>query len=178
MTDSSQTNEPDFKTEGPSQSGNSDGSDYPSGTEAMNSPSSPSPQVPEQSSWGWSRSEIPANGYGQFDTGSWQNPSATPSFQDSPTESGFASPQSAANNVAGFASASNTPPASNGLPSSGSQPGFDQYALNFQQVQPGIIPLRPLTLGDIYNGSFAALRQAPSVMFGLILGISGGVFGC
>lgn len=49
--------------------------------------------------------------------------------------------------------------------------GFDPYGLNYQQVQPGIIPLRPLSLGDIYNGAFAALRQAPAVMFGLVLAI-------
>ncbi|EFL93222.1 hypothetical protein HMPREF0574_1823 [Mobiluncus curtisii subsp. curtisii ATCC 35241] len=49
--------------------------------------------------------------------------------------------------------------------------GFDPYGLNYQQVQPGIIPLRPLKLGDIYNGAFSAIRQAPAVMFGLVLAL-------
>ena len=34
-------------------------------------------------------------------------------------------------------------------------------------VQPGIVPLRPLTLGEILDGSFRAIRSNPSVMFGL-----------
>lgn len=34
-------------------------------------------------------------------------------------------------------------------------------------VQPGIIPLRPLTLGEIYDGAFRAVRSNPGVMFGL-----------
>lgn len=34
-------------------------------------------------------------------------------------------------------------------------------------VQPGIIPLRPLTMGEIYDGAFKAIRANPIVMFGL-----------
>lgn len=34
-------------------------------------------------------------------------------------------------------------------------------------AQPGIIPLRPLTLGEIYDGAFRAIRTNPKVMFGL-----------
>jgi len=34
-------------------------------------------------------------------------------------------------------------------------------------AQPGIIPLRPLTLGEIYDGAFKAIRANPAVMFGL-----------
>lgn len=34
-------------------------------------------------------------------------------------------------------------------------------------MQPGIIPLRPLTLGEILDGSFRAIRTNPGVMFGL-----------
>lgn len=32
--------------------------------------------------------------------------------------------------------------------------------------QPGIIPLRPITLGEIYDGSIKAIRANPAVMFG------------
>lgn len=32
--------------------------------------------------------------------------------------------------------------------------------------QPGIVPLRPLTLGEIYDGAFRAIRANPLVMFG------------
>jgi len=34
-------------------------------------------------------------------------------------------------------------------------------------AQPGIIPLRPLTMGEIYDGAFKAIRANPLVMFGL-----------
>lgn len=36
-------------------------------------------------------------------------------------------------------------------------------------VQPGIVPLRPLTLGEIYDGAFRAIRSNPMVMFGLAI---------
>lgn len=35
-------------------------------------------------------------------------------------------------------------------------------------LKPGIIPLRPLNLGEIYDGAFGAIRKAPGVMFGLV----------
>jgi hypothetical protein len=34
-------------------------------------------------------------------------------------------------------------------------------------ARPGIIPLRPLRLGDVFDGAFRAIRYAPAVMFGL-----------
>ncbi len=34
-------------------------------------------------------------------------------------------------------------------------------------LQPGIIPLRPIGLGEIYDGAFRAIRANPKVMFGL-----------
>src|SRR5690625_1206574 len=40
-------------------------------------------------------------------------------------------------------------------------------------AQPGIIPLRPLTLGEIYDGAFRAVRTNPGVMFGLAAVIVG-----
>ncbi|GAB2465498.1 glycerophosphoryl diester phosphodiesterase membrane domain-containing protein [Xylanimonas ulmi] len=33
--------------------------------------------------------------------------------------------------------------------------------------RPGIIPLRPLTMGEIYDGAFAAVRHNPAVMLGI-----------
>ncbi|MDR0626042.1 MAG: hypothetical protein LBG11_02070 [Bifidobacteriaceae bacterium] len=35
------------------------------------------------------------------------------------------------------------------------------------EERPGTIPLRPLRLGDIFDGAFRSIRFAPSVMFGL-----------
>ncbi|MFV0252341.1 MAG: hypothetical protein ACK5H2_03290 [Beutenbergiaceae bacterium] len=37
----------------------------------------------------------------------------------------------------------------------------------FTATQPGIIPLRPITLGEIYDGAIKAIRANPGVMFGL-----------
>ncbi|PID98102.1 MAG: hypothetical protein CSA82_01190, partial [Actinobacteria bacterium] len=38
-------------------------------------------------------------------------------------------------------------------------------------AQPGIIPLRPLTLGDLFEGSFRAIRANPAVMFVFAVGV-------
>ncbi len=55
----------------------------------------------------------------------------------------------------------------------GQQPGHyqsGQYGApppesNFIRAQPGIIPLQPLALGQIYDGAFKAIRTNPLVMF-------------
>lgn len=44
-------------------------------------------------------------------------------------------------------------------------PGWNQWTP--PAVQPGIVPLRPLTLMEILDGSFRAIRSNPAVMFGL-----------
>ncbi|GGI08730.1 glycerophosphoryl diester phosphodiesterase membrane domain-containing protein [Isoptericola cucumis] len=36
-----------------------------------------------------------------------------------------------------------------------------------QAAKPGIVPLRPLTLGEIYDGAFSAIRHNPGVMLGV-----------
>ena len=38
-------------------------------------------------------------------------------------------------------------------------------------AQPGIIPLRPLTVGELFNGSFQAVRVNPQTMFGFAFAI-------
>lgn len=38
-------------------------------------------------------------------------------------------------------------------------------------AQPGIIPLRPLTVGDLFNGSFQAVRVNPQTMFGFAFAV-------
>lgn len=40
-------------------------------------------------------------------------------------------------------------------------------------AQPGIVPLRPLGLGEVLDGSFRAIRANPRVMFGLALAVVG-----
>lgn len=37
--------------------------------------------------------------------------------------------------------------------------------------QPGIIPLRPLAIGDLFDGTFRAIRSNPTVMFGFAVAV-------
>jgi hypothetical protein len=58
------------------------------------------------------------------------------------------------------------------VPSYGSPQAYGQFGAPGQGpfppvAQPGIIPLRPLTMGEIYDGAFKAIRANPLVMFGL-----------
>lgn len=55
------------------------------------------------------------------------------------------------------------PPPPAGAPQYGAPPpGWRPPA-----AQPGIVPLRPLGLGEIYDGAFRAVRSNPAVMFGV-----------
>lgn len=73
-------------------------------------------------------------------------------------------------------------PHSGGQQHGGQQYGGPHYGAPGQQppqsyipAQPGIIPLRPLNLGQIYDGAFKSIRANPMVMFifaGVILSVS------
>jgi len=69
-------------------------------------------------------------------------------------------------------------PAPGGAPQYGA-PNYGQYGAPSAAMappiaaQPGIIPLRPLTLGEIYDGAFRAVRSNPGVMFGMAAVIVG-----
>lgn len=63
------------------------------------------------------------------------------------------------------------PPAQYGQPSPGPYrpaPGMP----NLFAPKPGVIPLRPLTLGDILEGAFRTVRGNPAATLGLALGVS------
>ena len=47
--------------------------------------------------------------------------------------------------------------------------GYSQGAAWGWAPKPGIIPLRPLVVGDLLKGSFSALRKNPAVLFGFTL---------
>lgn len=47
----------------------------------------------------------------------------------------------------------------------GQQPAGSPYGP--PAVKPGIVPLRPLSLGEIYDGAFSAIRHNPGVMLGM-----------
>jgi Membrane domain of glycerophosphoryl diester phosphodiesterase len=46
-------------------------------------------------------------------------------------------------------------------------PGYAPAPVTPQALKPGVIPLRPLTLSDIFNGAFAYIRTNPKATLGL-----------
>src|SRR5690606_2899884 len=54
-----------------------------------------------------------------------------------------------------------------GAPGYGPTPGFAGAPYAPPAAKPGIVPLRPLTLGEIFDGAFGAIRHNPRVMLGL-----------
>ena len=70
------------------------------------------------------------------------------------------------------------PPAYSAQPTYGAQPGYNAqpgasgYSTTNRwgwQAKPGIIPLRPLTIGDLFSGAFEAIRSNPKVLFGFTI---------
>jgi hypothetical protein len=53
-----------------------------------------------------------------------------------------------------------------GQPQYGPPPGYGQPQGYAPPAQRGIIPLRPLSLGEIFDGAFRSIRANPRVMFG------------
>lgn len=105
-------------------------------------------QQPDQSSYGtgagWGPAQ-PAPGYGA--------PAPTPS-PEAPTPYGPGAP------------ASPPPPGWGAPPAPPSAPPVG-YAAAPAALQPGIVPLRPLTVGELLDGAFRSVRANPTVMFGL-----------
>lgn len=69
-------------------------------------------------------------------------------------------------------------PGSGSYPSGGAYPGAgygpgSNGAANFYVYKPGIIPLRPLSIGDIYQGAFAAIKTNARTMFGFTTALLG-----
>ncbi|MFC8922736.1 hypothetical protein [Cellulosimicrobium sp. NPDC057127] len=54
-----------------------------------------------------------------------------------------------------------------GQPGYGPPAGFGNAPYVPPASKPGIVPLRPLTLGEIFDGSFGAIRHNPRVMLGM-----------
>lgn len=55
-----------------------------------------------------------------------------------------------------------------GQPQYGGPAGFGGQGWRPMAAKPGIIPLRPLSLGELYDGAFAAIRTNPKVMLGVV----------
>ena len=146
----------------------------------MSSPwTSPDPSAPYQ---GWtpqpqSGAPTPQQGYGaQPGYGAQQGYTAPQAPQGYGAQQGYTAPQAPQGYGAqqGYAA----PQAAQGYgaqPSYGAQPGYNAqpgasgYSTTNRwgwQAKPGIIPLRPLTMGDLFSGAFEAIRSNPKVLFG------------
>ncbi|MBO1755809.1 glycerophosphoryl diester phosphodiesterase membrane domain-containing protein [Allobranchiibius sp. CTAmp26] len=56
-----------------------------------------------------------------------------------------------------------------GPPTKGGQPQYTAPPFRPMAPKPGVVPLRPLTLGDIFGGAFATIRGNPAATLGLAL---------
>ncbi|HEY5554096.1 MAG TPA: hypothetical protein VIK43_04110, partial [Cellulomonas sp.] len=99
---------------------------------------SPAPSGPPAPGWGPAPGGPPAPGWGPAPGGT-----QTPGWGPAP---GYGGP---------------------GYGQPGPPPGYGVPAWRPPALQPGIVPLRPLGLGEILDGSFRAIRANPRVMFGL-----------
>ena len=130
----------------------------------MSSPwTSPDPSAPYQ---GWtpqpeSGAPTPQQGYGaQPGYGAQQGYTAPQAPQGYGAQQGYAAPQ---------APAYGAQPSYGAQPGYNAQPGASGYSTTNRwgwQAKPGIIPLRPLTIGDLFSGAFEAIRSNPKVLFG------------
>ena len=133
----------------------------------MSSPwASPDPSAPYQ---GWTPqpepgAPTPQQGYGE-QPGYRAQPGYTPpqAPQGYGAQQGYAAPQ---------APAYGAQPTYGAQPGYNAQPGASGYSTTNRwgwQPKPGIIPLRPLTIGDLFSGAFEAIRSNPKVLFGFTI---------
>ena len=146
----------------------------------MSSPwTSPDPSAPYQ---GWtpqpeSGAPTPQQGYGaQPGYGAQQGYTAPQAPQGYGAQQGYTAPQAPQGYGAqqGY-TAPQAPQGYGAQPSYGAQPGYNAqpgasgYSTTNRwgwQSKPGIIPLRPLTMGDLFSGAFEAIRSNPKVLSG------------
>ncbi len=108
----------------------------------------------------------PASSPGPDDQSRWAPGSPAPAPQPTgwtaPTQPGWTSPATDPAQPAG-----QVPPTPRW-----SAPGQVPPALAWAPApQPGVVPLRPLTLGDLFDGTFRAIRANPAVMFGFSVAV-------
>lgn len=154
----------------------------------MSSPwTSPDPSAPYQ---GWTpqpESGVPApqQGYGAQPQGqapqgygAQQGYTAPQATQGYGAQQGYTAPQATQGYGAqqGYATPQATgygaQPAYGAQPGYNAQPGASGYSTTNRwgwQSKPGIIPLRPLTIGDLFSGAFEAIRSNPKVLFGFTI---------
>lgn len=133
----------------------------------MSSPwASPDPSAPYQ---GWTPQPAPGAPTPQQCYGEQPGYRAQPGYtppqapQGYGAQQGYAPPQ---------APAYGAQPTYGAQPGYNAQPGASGYSTTNRwgwQSKPGIIPLRPLTIGDLFSGAFEAIRSNPKVLFGFTI---------
>ncbi|MFC8501861.1 glycerophosphoryl diester phosphodiesterase membrane domain-containing protein [Pedococcus sp. NPDC057267] len=109
----------------------------------------------------------PAGGNGSAATPGWSAP-GSPTPPEAPVAPGAAAPPgSPVPPQAQYAPPQPPAYAGSGAPGTALPPAHWSSALTAHK--PGIIPLRPLGLGDMIEGGFAAMRRNPRTFFGLAL---------
>lgn len=113
----------------------------------------------------------------------------TPPQPDGSQPTGWGEPPRYGQYAPGYDPSAQQPPTSGGAPAGPPQYGQPQYGQSqYGQSQygqspyaaqssgyrppadkPGIVPLRPLTLGELYDGAFGAVRHNPGVTLGLTI---------
>ncbi|HEY0188264.1 MAG TPA: hypothetical protein VGC67_12310 [Cellulomonas sp.] len=126
----------------------------------------------------------PAPQFGQYAPAGWQDPGAAtgPAGPVAPTApAGWSAPAGGApgaptnpwGGAPGYVGAP-VPPVYGQQPGAPVPPGYGYAGTPYQQpvyqqpaYQPGIVPLRPLSVWEIFDGAFRAIRANPRAMFGL-----------
>lgn len=129
---------------------------------------------------GWQSPDSPAGYPGASETSpytasgpssQWESPATAPNGEYTPPQQPY-SPYGGTPTpgVDGQSSAYSSPQDHYGVPQPGAN-GEQAYASWAPAPQPGIIPLRPLAIGDIFDGTFRAIRSNPTVMFGFAVAV-------
>lgn len=133
----------------------------------MSSPwASPDPSAPYQ---GWTPQPAPGAPTPQQCYGEQPGYRAQPGYTPPQAPQGYGAQQGYA---APQAPAYGAQPTYGAQPGYNAQPGASGYSTTNRwgwQSKPGIIPLRPLTIGDLFSGAFEAIRSNPKVLFGFTI---------
>ena len=127
--------------------------------------------TPEGDQSPWTQPSRPNSSGSEYGTGAgWGGPPDQPGYgQPASGQPGYGQPDHVAPSPSTTgAPAQHVPP---GYPS---QPGYPPqptapagYAALQTALRPGIVPLRPLTVGEVLDGAFRSVRANPGVMFGM-----------
>ena len=133
----------------------------------MSSPwASPDPSAPYQ---GWTPQPAPGAPTPQQCYGEQPGYRAQPGYTPPQAPQGYGAQQGY---TAPQAPAYGAQPTYGAQPGYNAQPGASGYSTTNRwgwQSKPGIIPLRPLTIGDLFSGAFEAIRSNPKVLFGFTI---------